>query len=103
MSLARDYHPEATEELVAAAEWYETEQSGLGVDFLAKAEEAVQQILDWPNMAPVFPGWDREPIVHTRSVERFPFQVIYYLTDTDLRVIAFAHNRRKPRYWEERI
>ncbi len=46
MSLARDYHPEASTELIAAAQWYETEQSGLGADFLAKAEETVQQILD---------------------------------------------------------
>lgn len=103
MSFAKDYHPNASTELIAAAQWYETEQSGLGADFLVKAEEAVQQIFDWPNMAPVFPGWDREPIVHTRSVKRFPFQVIYYLTDTDLRVIAFAHNRRKPGYWEDRV
>lgn len=54
-------------------------------------------------MAPVFPGWDREPVVHARSVKRFPFQVIYYLTDTDLRVIAFAHNQRKPSYWKDRV
>lgn len=99
----RDYHSEARAELIEAAKWYEIEQPGLGSDFLSEAEHSVQQILEWPNMAPVFPGWDREPIVRSKSIKRFPFQVLYYLTETELRVVAFAHNRRKPGYWQDRL
>lgn len=103
MRLSQDVHPEAQAELFEAARWYEQEQSGLSSVFLSPVTDAVHHVLDWPNMAPVFPGWDREPIVRSKSIKRFPFQVLYYLTETELRVVAFAHNRRKPGYWQDRL
>lgn len=36
------------------------------------------------------------------SLRRFPYSVIYYVSDHDLRVMALAHHRRKPGYWAGR-
>ncbi|MCI1747325.1 MAG: type II toxin-antitoxin system RelE/ParE family toxin [Acidipropionibacterium sp.] len=103
MTLTEDFHPDAEAELIAAATWYERERRRLGSDFLNQAEFAVQQLLDWPQIAPVFPGWDREPIVRSQAIKRFPFQIVYYVTDTQVRIVAFAHTRRKPGYWQDRL
>jgi hypothetical protein len=33
----------------------------------------------------------------------FPYQILYFIEDSYLVVIAYAHNRRKPGYWKDRI
>lgn len=103
MKSRRDAHPAATEELIEAAKHYESDQLGLGSDFLDAVERAVHAILDWPEIAPVFPGWEREPLVRTMRVDRFPYRVLYYLSDAELTVVAYAHDRRKPGYWKDRV
>lgn len=103
MSFARFAHPLADVELIEAARWYESEQSGLGDDFLDAADDAVRSILDWPQIAPVFPGWNREPVMRTQSIKSFPYRVLYFLTDDELTIVAYAHNRRKPGYWKDRL
>lgn len=60
-------------------------------------------MLDWPEAARVFPGWDELPVVRSVSVRVFPYRVLYYLADTEAVIVAYAHNRRKPRLWEHRL
>lgn len=103
MTLTRRFHPEAETELEAAVDWYEDQQPGLGGDFLELVEESLELILEWPRIAPVFPGWNREPVVRTQAVARFPYRALYYLTDHELMLVAFAHNRRKPGCWKDRV
>lgn len=103
MRLTRSIHPEAASELREAARWYEVEQQDLGDNFMAEIEDAVRNVLDWPRAAPVFPGWNEEPVVYSKHVRVFPYRVLYYLTETSVVIVAYAHNRRKPRYWEHRV
>lgn len=42
-------------------------------------------------------------MVRSASVKVFPYRVIYYLTDTSVVIVAYAHNRRKPDYWQHRL
>ena len=51
----------------------------------------------------MFPGWDEEPVVRSKRVRVFPYRVLYYLTDTSVVIVAYAHTRRKPRYWQHRL
>lgn len=103
MRLTKREHPEARDELQDAANWYDDEQPGLGDDFYDAIDEALQSILDWPLSAPVFPGWDDTPEVRTMAVHVFPYRVMYYVTDTSIVVLAYAHHRRKPGYWQHRL
>jgi hypothetical protein len=103
VTLTRRVHPEAASELSEAAEWYETERTGLGGDFLSEVRAAEQRALDWPEAAPVFPGWDELPVVRSAKVRVFPYRVISYLTDTSVVIVAYAHNRRRPKYWQHRL
>ena len=103
MTLVRRFHPDAELELEAAIEWYEDQQPGLGNDLLEQVEEALDVILAWPRIAPVFSRWEQTPVVRTQAIARFPYQALYYLTARELVLVAFAHNRRKPNYWKDRV
>lgn len=46
--------PEAAAELEAAARWYETKRTGLGVEFVAALDAAFDRILDLPMASPVW-------------------------------------------------
>jgi hypothetical protein len=36
-------------------------------------------------------------------VPRFPYAVVFVLQDQDVRIVAFAHAKRLPGYWRERV
>jgi hypothetical protein len=53
-------HPEADEELEAAALWYEERQPGLGDDFLDQFERALRRIVAEPERWRKFRGDNRK-------------------------------------------
>lgn len=60
----------------------------------------LQTVFDqWPLLR----GWDREPIVRPKSVAGFPYGVIYYATDSEIVIVAYAHEKRRPGYWKHRV
>lgn len=103
MTLGRREHPEAREGLREAANWYDAEVTGLGSDFLDAIDESLQRIVDWPLSAPVFPGWEDTPSVRSMRVRVFPYRVLYYVTDANVVILAYAHQRRGPGYWQSRL
>lgn len=54
MTLAQREHPEAVAEFDAAVRWYETQEPGIGLALIDRAQQARQDIADWPNAAPPF-------------------------------------------------
>ena len=42
---------------------------------------------------------------HDSQLERtaFPYRIVYYVTESDIVIVAFMHNRRGPGYWMGRI
>lgn len=83
--------------------WYDDQSPGVADELESSVAATVSRVLAWPTAAPIFPNWDREPTVRSRRVVGFPYRVIYYLTDAELVIVAYAHQRRKPRYWEHRL
>jgi len=96
-------HRQATAELQAAIRWYENEQAGLGARFLDTIDLAVSDIVTWPNAAPQVPGWHGAPLLRTKRVPVFPYRIIYYATDTQVVIVAYAHQRRRAGYWLDRL
>jgi toxin ParE1/3/4 len=91
--------PEAEGEIVAALEWYEQRRPGLGVDFLADLEIAIRDIWEHPEAWPV---WRPKFPFRKRVMARFPYVIMYRITDEQIRVVAVAHAKRRPGYWAER-
>ena len=87
-------HPEADEELEAAALGYEERQPGLGGDFLDQFESALRRVVVEPERWRKIRGGNRKLNFH-----RFPYAIIYSVRADMLYVKAVMHLHRRPFYW----
>jgi plasmid stabilization system protein ParE len=90
-------HPEADEELTAAALYYEGRGRGLGTDFLEDFEATVARILEAPERRRRIRGENRKLNFH-----KFPYAVVYSIGEDRIFIKAVMHLRRKPFYWLHR-
>lgn len=97
MSPAVTFHEDARTEFDEAANFYNMERAGLGVAFVHEVERAVARVREYPASCPILRGRVRKTRVH-----RFPYAVLYSAVDERIRVLAVAHDRRRPFYWSGR-
>lgn len=97
MNAAVTFHEDARAEFDEAANFYNMEGAGLGVAFVHEVERAVARVCECPASRPVLRGR-----VRTMRVHRFPCAVLYCAIDERIRVLAVAHDRRRPFYWSGR-
>jgi hypothetical protein len=95
-------HPAAGAELLAAAERLEQVEPGLGHALFAAVREAIDVIEQYPDGSPPFPGWNRDPVVRSKATKRFRFRVVYFIRDGQPLILAYAHERQRPGYWQHR-
>jgi saccharopine dehydrogenase-like NADP-dependent oxidoreductase len=91
-------HPQARADLLAAVEYYERESWGLAGRFSAEMERLVAEVGANPGVFHVF----------RKSVRRhfgghFPYAVIYVERADVVQILAFAHFKRRPGYWVDRL
>jgi plasmid stabilization system protein ParE len=92
--------PEALDELDEAVGWYERTYAGRGTRFFAAVERAIEQILRRPLSYPPFLGTRARAAL----VSRFPYRIVYDLrAKNTVRIIAFAHTKRRPGHWRRRL
>ena len=102
MTYSSTEHPEATDELLDAISYYHG-RAQIGAHFASHATRAVRDIESDPTAWPPVRDWDELPTVRSRKVRAFPYRVVYYVSDDyGIVIIAYAHERRKPRYWSAR-
>ena len=94
---------EAEEELIEAEKWYEKQRAGLGQEFRTAIDEGMERLLKAPLAAS--PIVNLPPSIGARRifVKRFPYSIVFIEHGEDLWVVAFAHHRRRPGYWRERL
>jgi plasmid stabilization system protein ParE len=97
MSLGLRFDAAAERELNEAVEFYELESPGLGDVFLAQVERTLAQIAAFPEAAEPLREGVRRRLLHT-----FPYALLYSLHADGVRILAVAHQRRRPFYWEDR-
>ena len=87
--------PAALAELHDAAAFYTASANlELGLAFVAEFERGVNTVLENPKVGAVFRGTRRRYLLR-----RFPYSMIYQTKRDEIRVIAVAHQRRRPGYW----
>lgn len=87
--------PEADLELTEGAIYYAREAGAeLGFAFIAEFERVLALLSSRPQLGVAWRGNRRK-----FPLRRFPYNVIYYVRGQELRVIALAHQSRKPGYW----
>jgi len=88
---------EAEDELRDAVDYYEKKASGLGLDLAVEIERALQTIAEHPGRWPLRHDGTRRYLAY-----RFPYIIVYSYENDRVWVLAFAHCRQKPSYWNNR-
>ena len=92
------FHPEAHEEMIESARFYEGRSEGFGSDFLKAVEETTRRIEQFPEAGPT----DRASI-RKRLVAGFPFTILYEMQPDRIFIAAVMHQYRRPGYWRKRL
>lgn len=92
------FHPAARDEVVETAAYYDGQAPGLGEEFIAEIEQTVAFIAKNPDAGVPYVEGARRVLVR-----RFPYSVIYRGSSGMVRVLAIAHQHRRPGYWKTRV
>ena len=91
------FHPDAETEIHEAARYYEDRSPNLGSELLAEVERALILISRHPEACRRVGRRARR-----KSLWRFPYNLIYAVYPDRIRIVAFAHQKRRPFYWRRR-
>ena len=99
MTLRPFFRRPARLDLDEAAEWYESQQLGLGLgaEFISEIEAALVQACDAPQRFPLVVG-----DVRRVRVRRFPYSILFRVRSNALIVLSVFHARRDPATWRGR-
>jgi toxin ParE1/3/4 len=86
-----------------AAHWYEERQGGLGQQFLDALAHALELIEQHPQSFSLIQTKDAARQVRRYVLPRFPFLLFYEVRADETIVLAVAHARRRPNYWQNRL
>ena len=95
--------PEAKDELAAAAAWYQSRRPGLGHEFIVEVDAVFAAIARNPSRFPSYPIVDIRFGVRRAIAGRFPYGIAFIDLVSAIRVVAIAHERRRPGYWADRL
>ena len=98
MSLPLIFRPEVQSEIEDAYLWYERQRAGLGDDFLASVDRALERIQQGPDTYP--PVYRDVRLVLTR---RFPYGVYFQVASDHVLIVAVQHTHRNPNAWKKRV
>lgn len=93
-----EFDPDARAEFLAAVEYYEECQAGLGRHFRLAVESELENICEMPFRFRVLHAPFRRCLV-----PKLPYSVIFSVEPKFILVIAVVHAKRKPGYWHDRI
>lgn len=92
------FHPQASREFLDAIQYYDSEAPGVGDRFQQEVERSSAEIREFPD------AFERaEGDVRRKPLRRFPYSLFYAIEPDRIRILAVAHQRRKPGYWRSRL
>jgi plasmid stabilization system protein ParE len=98
--VSRDFivDQEAEADIAKARDWYDEQRPGLGAEFVSAVDVALVRIQQNPLQYQVGRGRYRRAMLN-----RFPYTLVYSVSDEAVRVVACAHGSRHPKVWQERM
>lgn len=92
------FHPAARGELTHATRWYLGEAGKLiAADFAARVRHATRLLEKLPHL-----GARAHSEVQFWPLPRYPYTLVYRVEPDGIVILAVAHQRREPGYWEGR-
>jgi plasmid stabilization system protein ParE len=92
------FHSQAALELEEAADYYEVRRRGLGRLLLDEVEQRVAHIRRYPSSGAPY----KETTFRHAILNRFPYILFYMERSELLWIVAVAHAKRRPGYWQGR-
>lgn len=102
MTLPIQLSAQASAELDNAATWYDEQRAGLGAEFMDVLDETLATLAEWPHSGAPVDDVPADLEVRRAPLARFPYHVGYIVLDDRIRILAVAHDRRRPAYWVPR-
>jgi plasmid stabilization system protein ParE len=91
-------HPLAEAELVDGSSYYAKEaNAALGEAFIAEFSRSVELLREHPKLGAPWRGSLRR-----LPLRRFPYSIVYHQSPQAIRILAVAHQSRRPGYWRGR-
>jgi plasmid stabilization system protein ParE len=90
--------PEAELDLEDAFVWYESQDNGLGSEFVRAIDNCISSIGRNPMSYAIVYQEARQALVR-----RFPYIILYVVQEDTVFVIGFFHSKRNPNDWQERL
>lgn len=97
MSRRFSIHETAEAEINEGADFYDLEDPGLGSVFIDEVERGIESISQFPEAAQLVRGRVRK-----KPLVRFPYSLVYSALPDEVRLLAVAHQKRRPFYWRGR-
>lgn len=97
MSRHLEFHPLARQELEDATRWYKNRSLAAADGFMDEMFRATQSISANPLRHAAYMHGTRRYLL-----KKYPYIVVFRVTETMIRVMAVAHGRRRPGYWKNR-
>lgn len=100
MSVRLIIRAEAELDITEAAQWYQEQQAGLGVEFINEVRTAIQRVAERPL------AWRlirRKPHVRRILTHRFPYRIFYIVRKDAVIIFAAIHGKRHDRTWRKRL
>lgn len=83
------FSPKFRRDVVAAARYYEQQQTGLGMSFRVAVERGLEQIIAFP-----LSGIEFESNYRRHALRQFPYHILYRV---DAETLTVVNQRRRPR------
>ena len=84
-------------ELIEATFWYEHRRRGLGTNFVETFNSTLARIIDNPLQFQVV-----DDAIRRAPLGRYPFGLLYSVSDEDIVILSCFHGRRNPARWKNR-
>jgi plasmid stabilization system protein ParE len=93
-----DAEPAVDFDVEAAFTWYESEEPGLGIEFLDELRAVYDRIAEGPLRYQELRSGVRRALTR-----RFPYSVYFSFEGDVIIILAVLHARRDPAEWQRRI
>lgn len=91
-------HPKARGELREARNWFDQRSPLSATAFAHAVDNAVSRIAAAPGKYPPAEYGTRKLVL-----QRFPFNIFYLADESEVVIVAVAHQKRRPGYWGSRV
>jgi toxin ParE1/3/4 len=93
-----EFFEDALAEVEEDRAWYRSRSESAEAGFLRELDHAIQQVTDAPAQWPRYFAGTRRYVFPT-----YPYSLVYFIEGSVIRVVAIAHDKRRPGYWRERL